>query len=112
MILASLGGLLSSGCATAPPVPAKARVVMTFRPEQIFEPLLAFHDALLQTRGMELEQVAVITRWIAAGVKTVRGDTPERWEEVARENWPQVRSLIGPYETLEPFAAVFDRLLQ
>jgi len=106
--------LVASGCAALPSSQAKMRqqVQSEFRPAPVYEQLLAFHDALVQTPGVELEHVAILTRWIALGVRTLRGDDPSSWEAVARPGWPQVRSLIGPYDTLQPFAATFDHLLQ
>lgn len=100
-------GATACGTHRPPPVPTTPH----FHPAIALEPLLAFHAAVLRTE-MEQEQQVLIVRWIADGVAVLRGYHPEDWEAVAREQWPAVRSAIGPYEGLVNWAAIFDGLLQ
>jgi len=104
--------LVVSGCAL-PSSQAKMRqqVASEFQPRQAYDALVAFHAAVLQTEGIEREHLAILVAWIARGVETLRLQ-PDQWEATARERWPVVRSLIGPYDGLQPFAAQFDTLLQ
>jgi hypothetical protein len=108
------GLLACAGCSLLPSSQARmrAQAQSEVRPATVYEPLLALHAALLTTDGVEREVVEGVTQWIARGVRTLRGPHPETWEAEARPDWPRVRSWLGPYDTLQPFAAVFDRLLQ
>jgi hypothetical protein len=106
--------LALQGCAATRPVlvTPTTQAYPHFHPALALEPLLAFHAAVLRTEGLEDEQQRLIVRWIADGVMVLRGPHPEDWEATAREQWPAVRSAIGPYESLVNWAAVFDGLLQ
>jgi len=107
----------SLACAALPASQARMRtqVRSEFRPQQAYQALVQFHSAVLQqylAGGMEHEQLAVIVRWVAVGDGILTGPQPDTWEATAREVWPVVRSLIGPYDSLQPFARTFDALLQ
>ena len=105
--------VLLSGCAMLPSSQARMRtkVQSEFRPAMAYDQLVAFHAAVLNTEGLEKEHLAIIIAWIARGVETLRLQ-PDQWEATAREKWPVVRSLIGPYDGLQEYAVTFDRLLQ
>lgn len=94
---------------------AREAQIPHFHPTSAIEPLIAFQKAVEQQAaagGLEPEQFGLIMRWIGASLSTLRGPHPDQWEEVARPDWNAVKSAIGPYETLAPFARLIESLIE
>lgn len=103
--------LLLAGCASAP---TARELPNYFKPATAVQPLIAFQTAVavqFENGGMDVETFTLIAKWTGGGLRVLR-DTPAEWEAFARTDWPKVRSLIGPYEQLESWRAVFDSILQ
>jgi len=76
-----------------------------------FNLLMQFQSAVNQTEGMELEQRNTITNWIADGTRILIVN-PKKWEGQARLEWPKVRSMCGPYDSLSEWVSKIDKELQ
>jgi len=95
------------GCATAT---SRAQL----QPADVVAELVQFHGAVADqyaAGGMELEHFLVVTSWIGDLVRVLLA-RPEQWEGQARLDWPRVRSIIVPFETLAPWGLRLDRWLQ
>jgi hypothetical protein len=99
--------LLAAWCASCATVP---RV----QPADVVVKLIQFHGAVadqFQAGGMELEHFLTVTSWIGDELRVLQTN-PRQWEGQARLDWPRVKSICVPFESLEPWTRRLDGLLQ
>lgn len=112
----ALAALLPS-CVLMPTTQAKmrAQVAAEFHPQTAYQILVQFNSAVLDqfiNGGMDPEHLSIIVHWVAMNDSILTGSQPELFEAKARETWPVVRSICGPYDSLQPFVSKLDFLLQ
>jgi len=76
--------------------------------------LLQFHGALsnqYQVGGMDIDTFNTINDWIVNEIR-VTTHNPKQWEGQARLEWNKIRSLCGPYDSLNEWVEKMNRLIQ
>lgn len=86
----------------------------TVHPAAVVAELVQFHGAVAEQfdqGGMELEHYNLVQRWIASEIRVLQAN-PRQWEGQARLDWPRVKAICVPFESLNPWTHTIDRLLQ
>jgi hypothetical protein len=106
VVVALLSSTIAISCASNPrPRSAPLGALST---------LIAFQGAVSERYlegGMELEHFNFISVWLANGIRILQVNQTQ-WEGQARLEWPKVRSLCGPYDSLTGWVNKTEALLQ